>query len=213
MATSAELQDRDADGAEGPAGRSLPARAEARDDHENEHHQQVFDDQPSDRHVTADGVEKAFVLEPAQQHDGARDGEGDAEHQRGRRGPTEGAADDEPEQRGHDALEQRPWDGDRFHLQQIAGMEMKPDPEHQEHHADLGQLGRDLAVAHEARGPGPDEHAREEIPDDGGEPQQARQYAENPRGREGGGHGREERRAVEHALSYSACAHNRTPTS
>ncbi len=40
---------------------------------------------------------------------------------------------------------------------------MQPDAEHQQHHADLGQLRRDVAVGHETGRERPDDDARHEV--------------------------------------------------
>jgi len=77
-------------------------------------------------------------------------------------------------------------------------VEVEPHSEHQEHDADLGELGGKLDVAHETGCVRPDRHAGQEVRDDRREAKLLRDYPEHPGSRESGGHRREERRVMGH---------------
>ena len=90
---AADLAQRHADvdraaGRRRPASPVPPGAAPAREQHEDEHRQQVLDDQPADRDAALLGVELVAVLERAQQHDRAGDGEREARGPGRRRGPA-----------------------------------------------------------------------------------------------------------------------------
>ena len=66
----------------------------------------------------------------------------------------------------------------RAHRQQVVEREVQPDAEHQQHHADLGELARELDVGDEARRGGPDHDAGEQVADQRRQPQP---HGEKPR--------------------------------
>ena len=66
---------------------------------------------------------------------------------------------------------------------------MEPDAEHQEHHADLGELSCDLHVGHEAGREGPEDHAREQIADQCRQSEADREKTQNERQSESRGDG------------------------
>ncbi len=74
--------------------------------------------------------------------------------------------------RGRGDLHHRAGNRDAAHRQQVAERKMQADAEHQEDHADLGELGRQRLVGDEARRPRADHHAGEQIADltSGGRP-------------------------------------------
>ena len=72
-----------------------------------------------------------------------------------------------------------PGNGDGPHGQQILQGEMQPDAEHQQDHADLGQLVGQALVGHIARREGADEHAGEQIADERRDAEAMRQGAES----------------------------------
>jgi hypothetical protein len=67
--------------------------------------------------------------------------------------------------RGHADLHQRAGHGDVLHRQQVAQREVQADAEHQQDHADLGQLRRERLVGDEARRERADHYAREQVAD------------------------------------------------
>ena len=60
----------------------------------------------------------------------------------------------------------RAGEGDAPHREEIADGEVHPNPEHQQDHAEFGQLGRDLGVADEAGGEWPDRDPGQQVADD-----------------------------------------------
>jgi hypothetical protein len=63
-------------------------------------------------------------------------------------------------------LHDRAGDGDLAHRHQVLQREVQADPEHQQDHADLGQLRRQLLVGHIAGGERPDQHAGQQVADE-----------------------------------------------
>jgi hypothetical protein len=55
---------------------------------------------------------------------------------------------------------------DGAYRHQVLDREMQPDPEHQQDHADFGELGREARVGDEARREGTDRDARDQVSDD-----------------------------------------------
>jgi hypothetical protein len=71
-------------------------------------------------------------------------------------------------------------------------------PEHQQHHADLGELPREREVGHEAGGGRTDQHARDEVADQRRQAQPHRDEAEQQRDAEGGRQRGDQRDVVAH---------------
>ena len=91
------------------------------------------------------------VLEHAHQHDGARDRQRHAEDEPVLIGNAERREQHHAQQRRDEALADRAGDRDSLDRQQVLDVEVQPDAEHQQDHADFRELLRDLHVADEAR--------------------------------------------------------------
>ncbi len=95
---SPDLGERDADRDEdrphaerfAAGGRLAAARepGQRRQQHQRQHHREVFDDEPSDGNAPARGLDQTAFLKRAKQHHRAGDGEGEAEHDAGRERPS-----------------------------------------------------------------------------------------------------------------------------
>ena len=134
--------------------------------HQRQHHRQVLDDQPADRDPSAIAVEHAPALQRAQQDHGAGDRQRKAEDDALRMRPAEAPAE-KPAHRGGDGhLYDRPRHGDIPHGDEVAHRKMQADAEHQQDHADFGELRRQGLIADEAGGVRADQHAGEQIADD-----------------------------------------------
>ena len=144
--------------------RSVPKNAGHQ--HQHQDRQQVFHDQPADRDVTGRRVQVPAVGQDADQHDRAGDRQRHAEHQSGAPCPPEPMGDDRAERRRHAALDERARDRHATDGEQFLDVKLQPDAEHQQNHADLGQLLGEMLVGHEAGRVRTDEDSREEIPDD-----------------------------------------------
>ena len=92
-----------------------------------------------------------MIGQDADEHDGAGHRQRHAEHQAGRPGPAEGLCEPDAEQGGDRALGQRAGNGDAAHRQQLVEVELQADAEHQQDHADLGELLGQRGVGDEAR--------------------------------------------------------------
>lgn len=77
---------------------------------------------------------------------------------------------------------------------------MQPYAEHEEHHADSGELPGELGIGDEARREGAGQDARDEIADERGQPQLDRTKAHHQRERKRGREGGDEFDAVGHGL-------------
>ena len=85
---------------------------------------------------------------------------------------------------------------------QVVDREMKPDAEHQQDDAELGQLRRNLTVGDISRRERADHDTRQEIADQRRQPQPVGGRAEKERQHEAGDDRRNERRSVPHSSSW-----------
>src|SRR5207342_2405733 len=169
-----------------------------RQQHEHQHHREVFDDQPADGDPAVHRFEHAACFQRAEQHHGARHRQGEAEHDRRAPRPSPLHREERAHRRGREDLQHRAGQGDLAHGKQIVEREMQADAEHQEHHADFDELGGQARVRDEARREGPDQHARDEIADQGGQPQPDGDEAQEERRAERRGERRDQGQAMRH---------------
>ena len=78
---------------------------------------------------------------------------------------------------------------------------MEPHPEHQQDHAEFGELGRDLAVGDIPRSKGPDQDAGEQVARDRRDLQPVRQSPHGEGRHKAGDDRGDERRMVEHGVT------------
>ena len=132
----------------------------------------------------------AAALQRLQQHDGARD--------RQRRGRTRAPAPIGPAPQRSPRRRRARWrtticddragQRDLAHRQQVVDREVQADAEHQQHHADLGELARRCSASATKPGvAGPIDDAREQVADQRRQAQPGRDEAEDQRQREAGG--------------------------
>ncbi len=186
-------------------GAGLDARAVAaeharqrRQQHQCQHHRQVFDDQPADGDPPPFRLQQPPLLQRAQQHHGARHREGEAEHQAGARRPAEQPGEPGPQRRRQRDLHDRPRHGDGAHRQQVLEREMQADAEHQQDDAHLGQLQRQMLVGDEAWRVRADQHAGEQIADERRDAEAVGERAEDERKPETGDDGGDQGRVMRH---------------
>ena len=183
---------------------------ERRDEHEGQHHREVFHDEPAHRDAAPLRVDKAALLESPQHHDRACHRKRQAEDETCPERPAEQVGETRPE-RGHDGdLPDGARHGDGPHGQQVGEGEVQPDAEHEQDDADLGELRRELLVGHVARREGADHHARDEVADERRKPQPLRQGPEHERQAEARHDGRDQGGVMRHRCSsgfglISAC--------
>ena len=186
--------DRDRHGA---AGR---LREDRRHQHQHEHREQILDDQPADRDVPGRRVQLAVVREHADEDHGARDRQRHAEDDAGAQAPA-GALDDERPDRGRDqALDDRAGDRDALHREQVLEVELQADAEHQQDHADLGELLGDVAIGDEPGRVRPDHQPGQEVADDRRQLQALGEIAPDERSDEAAGECEDQIEAVHAAL-------------
>ena len=117
----------------------------------------------------------------ANQDDGARDRQRDAEDDARRPRPAGEMRDHRAEPRRHQALDDGARNRHAPDRQQIFDVKLQTDAEHQQDHADFGELLRQRAVGDEARRVRPDDDAGDEIADNRRQPQPLRDEAADQR--------------------------------
>ena len=158
-----------------------PEAAMMRQQHQRHDREQVLDDEPSDRDLPASLSTAPAMPQCPQEHDGAGHGDREAEDERRAKAPAERQARQRPEAGRDDDLSDGAGDRDPVDTPQIVDAEMEPHAEHEQRDPDLGELQRFAGIRDEPRREGADDDAREQIPDDGGEPDRARQVARDER--------------------------------
>ena len=111
------------------------------------------------------GIEQPALLKQAQQHDGARNRQSDAEDKSRARGPAPPPADGHAERRRHRGLGESAGNGDSADRKEVVEREVQADPEHQQDHADFGELIGDALIGDKTGREGADGDAGEEIAD------------------------------------------------
>jgi hypothetical protein len=81
----------------------------------------------------------------------------------------------------HDDLHDGARNGDGAHAHQVGNREMQPHAEHQQDHADLGQLIGELYIRDEAGRMRADDHAGQQVAEDGRQSHAMHQQAEQER--------------------------------
>ena len=143
------LEEGETEGRRVDAGR---ARGKGGQHQQEQHRGQVLEHQPADGDAAVPAVEEPLVHEAAQEDDGAGDGDGEPEHDAGLARPAPPPADAVAERGGDGHLADGAGYGDRAHPPEVVEREMQADAEHQEDHAQLGQLADRVDVAHGSRG-------------------------------------------------------------
>ena len=138
-------------------------RRHRRQDHQHQHGEQVLHHQPADGDMAAAGVGQAAVLQCPHHHHSGSHRQAQAEHQALCRRPAERHAGAHPQRGDRRHLQHRTRHHNGFHFQQLAGLEVQPNAEHQQHHADIGQLQGQVLVQDYARTERSNHHARQQV--------------------------------------------------
>jgi len=152
--------------------------------HHRHHHQgddagKVFHDQPAHGDLAALGFQQATLFHRTQQHHRAGRGQREAKHDAVQCRPTHERRQAPAQQGGHGDLADRPGDGDGLHRHEVFEREMQADAEHQQHHAQFGQLVGQRLVSDETRGERANADACHQIPDQGRQTELVGQGAED----------------------------------
>ena len=180
--------------------RAAERLGERGEQHENDDRHEVLDHQPADRNSAVSGIEDPAILERAEEHDGARDGEAEPEDEARAPRPAEQVRHHGAEQGGDRDLHERAGEGNAPHGEQVADGEVDPDAEHEQDDADLRELLRQSGVDDDARCVGADDDAGEEVPDEGGHPQPDGEEPEQEGQAQAGGDRGDQCGLVGHAL-------------
>ena len=175
-----------------PGSGAVAGVAEGGQQHQHDDHDQVLDDEPSDREAPAVGRQQPMLLQGFGEHDGAAAGEGEAEQQTGIGRPPETEGQRHAKQCGDGQLPDGAWQGSRPDGHQIGEREMQADGEEQQDDANLGELVRQRLIGHEARREGADHDAGEQIADQRRDAQPVRRETEPERQDEACGDRRDE---------------------
>ena len=119
--------------------------------------------------------------------------------------PAQQQAEARADRGGDGDLHDRARDRDRLDVQQVAQREVQADAEHQQDHADLGQLRRQGLVGDEARGERPDDHARQQVAHQRRQLQPVGQHAEHEGQHEADAEQGDQRGVVRHAGPRPGC--------
>ena len=172
---------------------------EHRQQHQHQHHAEVLDDEPADGDAPALGVKQPPLLEEAQQHHGAGDGQRDAEDEAGTRRPALPPADGHAQWRRHQRLCERAGNSDGADREQVFERKMQAHSEHQQDDADFGELIGSALVSDKARGEWADGDAREQITDQRWQPQALGHEPETQGKYKAKDQGRDERGRMRHS--------------
>ena len=148
------------------AGVAAECRRQCRQQHQCQHHREVFDDQPANGDLAVRGLQRVAFFEGAQQHHGAGYRQRQAEYQAAAQAPAEHVRHAETDGSGRENLCNGSGQCDVTHRQQILDREMQTDAEHQQDHANLGELPGESSIADESRREGADRDARQQVADD-----------------------------------------------
>jgi hypothetical protein len=123
-------------------------RRQRRQQHQHQHHGQVFHHQPADRDAAGEAESRQPRLSSARSSTTVLATDSAMPNTRAPPGssPT-GRPMPTPMARGHAICTMAPGMRDLAHREQVVQREMQADAEHQQHHADLGQLRGDPASA------------------------------------------------------------------
>ncbi len=144
-------------------GLALEQAGQRRQQHQHQHRGDILDDQPADRDASAFRFDQPALLHRLEQDDGAGNRECKPEDQSTSDGPAERIGERHPEQRRQRDLADRAGNRDGAHRQKVAEREMQADAEHQQDHADLGELIGDVLVGDKSRRERPDDDAGQQI--------------------------------------------------
>jgi hypothetical protein len=181
------------------------APADDRQQHEDEDRGDILEDEPSDGDSAVRCLHQPVIHEPAEQHDRAGDRHRHAQQQARRRHPAPAAGQPEPERRRKQHLDHGARDRDVAHLPEILEGEMEPDAEHQEDHAELGELTDCVRVADEAGRERPHGDTRQQVARDRWQPDAPGEQASNQGVAQGHGDVDQEREFMWHRLR-SVCS-------
>lgn len=112
---------------------------QGRQQHQRNHHREVFHDQPADRDAPAFRFHQTALLDGPEQNHGACYRQGKSEHETGADRPSEEQRNAQPHQGGDGDLDHRAGQRYRAYRQKILEGKVKPNSKHQENDAQLGQ--------------------------------------------------------------------------
>ena len=108
--------------------------------HQHQHHDQIFDHQPANDDAAIDTVQLVTRLQGTQHHHGTGHRQRQPKHHRLAHRPAPPAAEQKTAQRSQRDLGHGTGQHNAAHRQQVFQGKMQSDPEHQQHHPQLGQL-------------------------------------------------------------------------
>jgi hypothetical protein len=165
--------------------RSCAGAAERRDHHQQRHHGQVLEQQHAEHTATVFALELESLGHQLDDDGGRRHRHRAAQHQGALPRHAPGTAgqrlvaahqhevpDQRAEHRQHH-LRQAESEDQRAHAAKLGQVELEPDDEHQEHHAELGQVAHAGVVLGQSQCIGADQHADHQVAQHRGQLQRA----------------------------------------
>ena len=172
---------------------------QCRQQHQGQDHGEILDDEPADRDAAAFAVEQVPLLERAQEHDGARHRQRQAEDETAADRPTHRPGQADPEERRQGDLRDGAGNGDRPDRKQVLEGEVQADAEHEQDDADLREFAGERLIGDEAGRVRPHRDAGQQIAGQGRQPQAIGDRPEDESQNQSGDDGGDERRVVRHA--------------
>ncbi|KAG1190175.1 hypothetical protein G6F35_013970 [Rhizopus arrhizus] len=172
--------------------------------HQRQHTGQVFHDQPADRDLAAHGFQQAAFLHGPKQHHGAGGGQRETEDDTVQGRPAHQPGHAPAEQGGHRDLADGAGNGDRLARHQVLQREVQANAEHQQHHAQFGQLVGQRLVGDEAGGERAYTDASNQITDQRRQAQLVGQRAEDEGEPQANGHDVDQVGVMVHRLSQKS---------
>ena len=135
------LHDVERDGRDRNVRRSVNHLREGRQKHEEEHAHEVLHDEPADRNLPVHARRQAADFERLRDDHGRSAGNRQAEHHGLAHGPVPDKGGEKASQRRREEhLQGRARHGDALHAEEVLNGEVETHAEHQQHHADFGEL-------------------------------------------------------------------------
>src|SRR5215207_10631917 len=172
--------------------------SEGRDKNKDQNHGEVFDNEPAHHNAPTLGFNEPPVLQGSQHDYGARDRERQSEDNTRAPRPSEDLGQAETKECHKGNLPDSTRYSDGADSQEVLQGNMQSDAEHEQDHANFGELRRQGLISHKARRGGPDQDTCQEIADKRREPEAVGEHAANECEPKTGNEGRDEARMMGH---------------
>ena len=164
----------------------LPAAGQRRDDDDQRHHGQILEQQHAHDLLAVRRVQFGALDQHLADDRGGRHRQHAAQRQPGAPVQPEEQRGEHDQQHGGDHLRSAQAEHQALHAAQARQAELQPDAEHQEHHAEFGQMAGFRRIGYPAQRMRPDQDADQQIAQHHRQTQDAAQHHHAPRRRQAG---------------------------